>query len=130
MRTRRLTCVMAKRPVAGAVKTRMCPPLAPEEAAELGLAMLDDTVAKCAGCREFETSIAAAGELGEACNLIKKLRRGEDVPAIEIAKELADAITYIDLLMYRLGFATGDIVAMKFNEVNARVSCPLMLSND
>jgi len=55
---------MAKRPVAGAVKTRMCPPLAPEEAAELGLAMLDDTVAKCAGCREFETSIAAAGELG------------------------------------------------------------------
>jgi len=79
---------------------------------------------------ETDWACAAAGELGEACNLIKKLRRGEDVPAIEIAKELADAITYIDLLMYRLGFATGDIVAMKFNEVNARVSCPLMLSND
>lgn len=63
MRTRRLTTVMAKRPVPGAVKTRLVPPLAPEEAAELALAMLDDTVLKCAACGEFETSIAAAGDL-------------------------------------------------------------------
>ena len=63
MRTRRLTTVMAKRPVPGEVKTRLCPPLAPEGAAELALAMLDDTVLKCAGCGEFETSIAASWDL-------------------------------------------------------------------
>jgi len=54
--------VMAKRPVPGGVKTRLCPPLAPEGAAELALAMLDDTVMKCARCAEFATSIAAAGD--------------------------------------------------------------------
>lgn len=53
---------MAKRPVSGAVKTRLCPPLAPEGAAELCLAMLDDTVWKCAASGEFETAIAAAGD--------------------------------------------------------------------
>jgi rSAM/selenodomain-associated transferase 1 len=51
---------MAKRPVAGAVKTRLCPPLSPEQAAELALAMLDDTVEKCLACPEFETSLCAA----------------------------------------------------------------------
>ncbi|MFN0009700.1 MAG: TIGR04282 family arsenosugar biosynthesis glycosyltransferase [Planctomycetota bacterium] len=63
MRTRRLTTVVAKRPVAGAVKTRLGPSLSPAEAAELALAMLDDTVGKCAACAEFETSLAVAGDL-------------------------------------------------------------------
>jgi rSAM/selenodomain-associated transferase 1 len=36
--------VFAKRPEAGAVKTRMCPPLAPEQAAELYAAMLGDVL--------------------------------------------------------------------------------------
>ena len=55
---------MAKRPAAGAVKTRLAPPLSAEEAAELALAMLDDTVGKCAACGDFETAIASAGDLG------------------------------------------------------------------
>ena len=54
---------MAKRPVPGLVKTRLCPPLAPAEAAELAQAMLDDTVEKCLASSEFETAIAADGEL-------------------------------------------------------------------
>jgi rSAM/selenodomain-associated transferase 1 len=58
----RLTAIFAKRPVPGAVKTRLVPPLTSEEAAELALAMLDDTVEKCAACRGFATQIAAAGE--------------------------------------------------------------------
>jgi len=35
---------MAKRPAPGEVKTRLCPPFAPEEAAELYAAMLDDVL--------------------------------------------------------------------------------------
>ena len=59
----RLTSVFAKRPRAGEVKTRLVPPLSADAAAELALAMLDDTVEKCAACGAFETSIAAAGDL-------------------------------------------------------------------
>lgn len=44
---RRLTAIFAKRPEAGRVKTRLCPPLEPAQAAELAEAMLCDTVARC-----------------------------------------------------------------------------------
>ncbi len=37
--------VMAKRPVAGRVKTRLCPPFSPAEAAELAAAAIADTLA-------------------------------------------------------------------------------------
>jgi NTP pyrophosphatase (non-canonical NTP hydrolase) len=64
---------------------------------------------------------AVAGEVGEACNLIKKLRRGEDVPQQDIAFELADAVTYLDLLAARLGIDLGEAVREKFNIVSERV---------
>lgn len=78
---------------------------------------------------------AVAGECGEACNLIKKLRRrtgptmesgkantpevAELIPAI--GAELADTIIYIDLLAARLGIDLEDVIRRKFNEVSARV---------
>lgn len=61
---------------------------------------------------------ALAGEVGEACNLIKKLRRGEDVSHDEIARELADVQAYLDLLAARLGINLGFWTARKFNEVS------------
>ncbi len=61
---RRVTTIFAKRPVPGRVKTRLCPPLSHAEAAELALAMLEDTVEKCLACAQFETAIAAEGDLG------------------------------------------------------------------
>ncbi len=36
--------VLAKQPVAGRVKTRLCPPLTPEQAAEVAAAALEDTL--------------------------------------------------------------------------------------
>ena len=60
---RRVTTIFAKRPSPGHTKTRLCPPLSPAEAADLALAMLDDTVAKCLSCAGFETAIAADGDL-------------------------------------------------------------------
>lgn len=56
---RRLTTIFTKRPRPGAVKTRLCPPLSAEAAARLCEAMLADTVHKCIGCLEFETSLSA-----------------------------------------------------------------------
>ena len=44
MTTRLALAVMAKRPQAGEVKTRLCPPLTPEEAAELAHCFLADTL--------------------------------------------------------------------------------------
>ena len=63
---------------------------------------------------------ALAGEVGEACNLIKKLRRGEPIDRLEIGKELADAVIYLDLLAARLKIDLGEAVRQKFNEVSDR----------
>ena len=55
----RLTALFTKRPAAGEVKTRLCPPLTPEGAARLAEAMLGDTVERCrAG--DFRTVLAFA----------------------------------------------------------------------
>lgn len=67
---------------------------------------------------------ALTGEVGEAANLIKKVRRGsltrnEALP--EIAKELADIQCYLDLLAASLGVDLGEETIKKFDEVSARV---------
>ena len=56
----RLTTLFTKRPEAGRVKTRLCPPLSGEEAARLAEAMLADTVEKCHGA-PFRTALVFAG---------------------------------------------------------------------
>ena len=63
---------------------------------------------------------AMAGECGEACNLIKKLRRGDSVRVENIGKELADIVIYADLLAARLGLSLETCVRDKFNEVSHR----------
>ena len=70
---------------------------------------------------ETDWMTAALGELGEAANLIKKRRRGEPVSAHSVAEELADAVTYIDLLAYRMGIDLGAALTAKFDKVSARI---------
>lgn len=70
---------------------------------------------------------AMGGECGEALNLIKKLRRGEVVSSDHIAAELADLVTYADLLAARLGIDLGAAVRRKFNEVSGRKGSPIRL---
>lgn len=68
-----------------------------------------------------EWSNAMAGECGEACNLTKKLLRGDDgIEINDIAKELADVVTYADLVAARLGIDLEKAVIDKFNEVSDR----------
>jgi NTP pyrophosphatase (non-canonical NTP hydrolase) len=73
---------------------------------------------------------AVAGEVGEACNLIKKLKRGEEINPDEIGKELADAVCYLDLLAHRLGLDLGKCVRDKFNEVSSRVDSDIFLKGE
>ena len=74
---------------------------------------------------------AVLGELGEAANLIKKIERHDfslDDARGELAKELADVVTYLDILAFRAGIDLGEATVRKFNEVSERVGCGVFLS--
>jgi NTP pyrophosphatase (non-canonical NTP hydrolase) len=78
---------------------------------------------------------AAAGEMGETCNLIKKLRRGirwEDEMNFKeaIAAEIADTVIYLDLLAARLSIDLGRAVAEKFNVVSDRRKSSIRLPEE
>jgi hypothetical protein len=72
--------VMAKSPVAGRVKTRLCPPLTPKEAAEVAEAALADTLAAVAACQADRRIIALEGQPGawlpEGFDVIPQVGRG------------------------------------------------------
>jgi NTP pyrophosphatase (non-canonical NTP hydrolase) len=69
--------------------------------------------------------VALAGEVGEACNVIKKLVRhrlgiagnkeANDELIDKLASELADAITYIDLIAAKLNIHLDEAYIDKFN---------------
>ncbi len=75
---------------------------------------------------------AVTGELGELASLIKMRNRERDglvgnkfSPTMkQVADEIADVLTYLDLLAASLGVDLGRATAMKFNEVSERVDFP------
>lgn len=68
-----------------------------------------------------EWTNAVAGEVGELCNLTKKLGRGDaNVKLEDIGKEIADVVIYADLVATRMGLKLEDLVRQKFNEVSDR----------
>lgn len=82
---------------------------------------------------------ALAGEAGEACNEVKKLRRldGADrsadtrerrvALALAIGEELADTVIYADLLAARLGIDLGEAIRAKFNAVSYKRNSTVFL---
>jgi glycosyltransferase A (GT-A) superfamily protein (DUF2064 family) len=80
--------VMAKAPVAGRVKTRLCPPLSPAQAAEVAEAALADTLAAVGACSADHKIIALDGRPGpwlpEGFDVIPQTGRG-------LGARLADA---------------------------------------
>lgn len=56
----RRTAIVSKRPQPGRVKTRLCPPLSPPQAARLAEAMLRDTVSRCRASALFSTELCFA----------------------------------------------------------------------
>lgn len=74
---------------------------------------------------------AITGELGEAANLIKKIQRGDvtlDDARRDLADELADVQTYLDLLAFRAGIDLGEATVTKWNRVSERVGVPVRLA--
>ena len=76
-------------------------------------------------------AMAMAGEAGEICNAIKKLRRHEDgindsraqskaAHIQDIGDEIADTVIYLDLLATRLGLNLEELLIRKFNAVSER----------
>ena len=76
---------------------------------------------------------AVVGELGEYANLRKKFERG-DVDAEtfrrEAADELADVVTYLDILALQLGIELGHATMDKFNRVSERIGSTVRLEAD
>ena len=87
------------------------------------------------GLNSWSTSdwlTAVTGELGELASLIKmKNRERDNLPGNkfsptnkQIADEIADVFTYLDLLAEVLNVDLGKAVVEKFNEVSKRVGFP------
>lgn len=72
---------------------------------------------------------AMAGECGEACNFVKKIDRDGSTPELvqALAHELADLVTYADLLAAYYGIDLGLAVVEKFNQVSERRDCDIKL---
>lgn len=77
----------------------------------------------------LEWAAAAAGELGELINKLKKRHRSlsqsdKEVTDTDIAHEIADTILYLDLLAASLGIDTARAIKEKFDLVSLRPECP------
>lgn len=79
-------------------------------------------------------AVALSGEVGELCNVIKKLNRERDglvgnkerynELCMSLQKELADVYLYLDLLAQAAGMDLSSAIAHKFNEVSVRNGFP------
>lgn len=76
---------------------------------------------------------ALAGEAGELCNVLKKIRREEQGLAgsrvkgdhvEKIAEEIADVICYADLLAARYGIDLEEAIVKKFNFISQKLNYP------
>lgn len=78
--------------------------------------------------------VALAGEVGEACNVIKKMNRVRDnmqqkvvdTEALKMAlkMEIGDVYIYLDLLARRAGLNLEDCVRDTFNRISEREGFP------
>ena len=96
------------------------------------------------GLEEWTVSdwaVAMAGEAGEVCDAIKKLRRIEcavesnnvkqpanrEVAIKAIAQEIGDTFVYLDLLAQRLGLPIEECIRETFNRISIREKMPQRL---
>lgn len=70
---------------------------------------------------------AAAGEMGELCNMLKKMKRGKKIAKSKVADEIADTVMYLDLLATRLDIDLETAVRRKFNIVSDRKKSKIKL---
>lgn len=75
-----------------------------------------------------------AGEVGEACNVIKKLARermglrGSRDTIDHLGEELADVIICADLIAMYAGIDLAELVALKFNDTSIKMKLKTMIT--
>ena len=106
--TDRCVLVMAKAPVAGLVKTRLCPPCTPEEAAAIATAALVDTLTAVANSSATRRVIALDGEPGPWLPAGFEVipQRGDS-----FEERLEDAWSAVDGACVQIGMDTPQITA-------------------
>ena len=84
-------------------------------------------------------AVAAAGEMGEACNVVKKLNRirdglkgnketdSQEVLTKELGYEIADTILYLVLLADAADIDIEEAIIEKFNKVSDRIGSSIKL---
>jgi NTP pyrophosphatase (non-canonical NTP hydrolase) len=76
---------------------------------------------------------ACLGELGEAANVCKKIRRG-DMTLEEarplLIQEFADVVTYLDILAGQAGINLGMAVTDTFNKKSTQVGSSIHIEGD
>jgi NTP pyrophosphatase (non-canonical NTP hydrolase) len=68
----------------------------------------------------MEWGCALSGEVGELCNFLKKIARGDKIPKKRLKHEIGDIMTYLSLLSDDLDIDLEDAVIEKFNIVSKR----------
>jgi NTP pyrophosphatase (non-canonical NTP hydrolase) len=80
---------------------------------------------------EYFYGLALAGEVGEACNILKKIKRGskklDEKTLEELRHELGDIATYLALLADRLGVQLDKAIVEKFNLVSNKYNSKVKL---
>lgn len=100
--------VIAKAPVAGRAKTRLCPPARDGQAAEIAAASLLDTLDTVRSIPGAQPVVALAGDLGEASRGSELAAMLDDLPVIgqgggDLAARLAHTLAHTSELYPGLG---------------------------
>lgn len=80
--------------------------------------------------------VELAGEVGEACNIIKKLERerlglvGSRATKDQLAEELADIIICVDLIAMQARIDLSEEVRHKFNKTSIQRKLKTYISNE
>lgn len=86
----------------------------------------------CKHWDEADWVMALVGELGEMCNILKKVKRGtkklsDKAVHKEVAHEYVDALTYFICLANFLDIKVDKSMIEKFNIVSDRCNCKVKL---
>lgn len=80
-------------------------------------------------------SNALAGEVGELCNIVKKMERerlgaaGSRATKEELAEEIADVYIYLDLLCTKADIDAQPVITAKFNKTSEKLGLKTRLGN-
>jgi glycosyltransferase A (GT-A) superfamily protein (DUF2064 family) len=108
--------VLAKTPVPGRVKTRLCPPCTPRQAALIAAAAIDDTVATVSAAPAGVRTLVADGDLAAPEGWARVPQRGGPL-AERIAHAYADA---------HVPGTTGLLIGMDTPQIDAGLLGPAM----